>query len=231
MKFLVILHANYEGPGLIREWISLQNHSMEQVFAWDLKDSPGEYDFDALIVMGGPMGVHDEEKFSWLIHEKEFIKKVIQLGGKILGICLGSQLLSHCLGARVFKNTQAEIGWFQIKKRFFMHSWFPIFDDQERECVFHWHGDTYDLPEGSIPLFESDGCKNQAYSFEERILALQFHPEVTEELIQAFIEHGKDEIKPAQYIQSESRMLSNYKLYGEASGTFLYDLLDDFFAN
>ena len=229
MKFLVILHASYEGPGLIKEWISLQNHTLKEVYAWDLESLTPQDDFDALIIMGGPMGVHDEEQYPWLKPEKEFIKNAIDSGIKILGICLGSQLISHCLGAKVYKNSEPEIGWFPIKKKFFMHSWFPLFDEVEKENVFHWHSDTYDLPDGSVPLFESAACKNQAYAVEDQILALQFHPEITEELINAFIENGRSDIRPAHYIQSEARMLSNYKLYSGSSKDILNDLLDDFF--
>lgn len=229
MNFLAILHATYEGPGLIKDWTSIQNHRLEAVYAWDLPTLKTPPEFDALIIMGGPMSVNDEENHPWLVHEKEFILDAIDEGKKVLGICLGSQLLASCLGARVYRNPEPEIGWFPVKKKFFMHSWFPVFDENEKVQVFHWHGDTFDLPEGGVPLFESEGCKNQAFAIEDQVLALQFHPEVTEEDIVAFIEHGRGDLRPARFIQSEARMLSNFKLYGESSKTFLFDLLDDFF--
>jgi GMP synthase-like glutamine amidotransferase len=229
MNFLAILHASYEGPGLIKEWISTQNHRLEAVFAWDLPTLSSPPEFDALIIMGGPMSVNDEEKHPWLVHEKEFILDAIDDGKKVLGICLGSQLLANCLGSKVYRNQEPEIGWFPVKKKFFMHSWFPVFDENEKVPVFHWHGDTFDIPEGGVPLFESEGCRNQAFAVDDQILALQFHPEVTEEVISAFIEHGRGDLRPAHFIQSEARMLSNYKLYGETSKALLFDLLDDFF--
>jgi GMP synthase-like glutamine amidotransferase len=163
------------------------------------------------------------------VHEKEFILDAIDEGKKVLGICLGSQLLANCLGAKVYRNPEPEIGWFPVKKKFFMHSWFPVFDENEKVQFFHWHGDTFDIPEGGVPLFESEGCRNQAFAIEDQVLALQFHPEIAEEDIMAFIENARGDLRPARFIQSEVRMLSNCKLYGEASKTFLYDLLYDFF--
>lgn len=229
MKFLAILHAPFEGPGLIKEWIALQNGELVEKFAWDLLPSDSMNGFDVLILMGGPMSVNEEDNYPWLKTEKQFIKKAIKEDKKILGICLGSQLIASCLGARVYKNPEPEIGWFPLKKKFFMHSWFPLFDDNEKEFVFHWHGETFDLPERSIPLFESDGCKNQAFVFEDRIVGMQFHPEITLEMIMAFIDQNRQELRPARYIQPEARMISNFKMYGETSSNLLSDLLDGFF--
>lgn len=229
MKFLAILHAPFEGPGLIKEWMTLGNDELVEKFAWELP-APGSLDsYDGIIVMGGPMSVNDEDKYPWLISEKQFITKAIEKEKKVLGICLGAQLLANCLGARIYKNPEPEIGWFPLKKKFFMHSWFPVFDNNEKGFVFHWHGETFDLPEGSIPLFETEGCKNQAYVFDDRILGLQFHPEITEDMIIQFIQHNHHDLKPARYIQPEARMISNYKLYGETSRNMLNDLLDGFF--
>ena len=229
MKFLAILHAPFEGPGLIKDWIALQDGDLVEKFAWELPPPESMDDFDGIIVMGGPMSVNAEEQYPWLKTEKEYIKKAIGAEKKVLGICLGSQLLAHCLGARVYKNPEPEIGWFPLRKKFFMHSWFPVFDDNEKEFVFHWHGETFDLPEASIPLFESEGCKNQAFVFEDRILGLQFHPEITPEMITEFVEKNRNDLRPARYIQPEARMITNYKLYGETSKSLLYDLLDGFF--
>jgi GMP synthase-like glutamine amidotransferase len=228
MKFLAILHAPYEGPGQIEDWISVQNHELDKVFGWEIPKIT-DAEFDALIIMGGHMGVNDTDLFPWLAEEKVFIKNAIDDGKKILGICLGSQLLANCMGARVYKNPEPEIGWFPVRKKFFMHSWFPIFDESEKVHVFHWHGDTFDIPEGCVPLFESEACKNQAFAFEDQLLGLQFHPEITEKQINEFIEHMRGDLKAAHFIQSEARMISNWKLYAETSQTMLYDMLDDFF--
>lgn len=229
MKFLAILHAPHEGLGLIKEWIALGNDEITEKYAWEIQPVESLEPYDGIILMGGPMSVNDEDQYPWLKTEKQLISKAIEEERKILGICLGAQLLANCLGARVFKNPEPEIGWFPVKKKFFMHSWFPIFDDNEKEFVFHWHGETFDLPDGSIPLFETDGCKNQAFAVEDRILGLQFHPEITEAMISDFIKHNHHDIRPARYIQAEARMISNHKLYGEVSQNMLFDLLDGFF--
>ncbi len=155
--------------------------------------------------MGGPMSVHDEEKHPWLKDEKRFIKKCIVADKKILGVCLGSQLAADALGARVYKNKEKEIGWFAIRKTAARH---PVSYHWPKEAmVFHWHGDTFDLPKGAIHLAESDACKHQAFIWNNQILALQCHFEVEPEHVEEFIATGKKELAAGgTYVQASAQI-------------------------
>lgn len=135
----------------------------------------------ALIVMGGPMSVNDP--LSWLRLEERFLARAISGGVPVLGVCLGAQLLAKCLGARVYPMGHKEIGWYPVR---FTEAALddPLFQGLPcEETLFHWHGETFDLPAGSHRLAGSDLCANQAFRFGSVLYGLQFHPEVTPEII------------------------------------------------
>ena len=132
--------------------------------------------------MGGPMSVNDD--LPWLGDEMQAIRDTIQRGKPVLGICLGAQLIAKALGARVYRNPVKEIGWAPVY-------WTeqtaadPLFDGfSHPETVFHWHGETFDLPYGAERLAYSDACANQAFRIAGNVYALQFHPEVTPAIIE-----------------------------------------------
>jgi GMP synthase (glutamine-hydrolysing) len=209
MNIHVLMHVPFEQPGYIEKWAGEKSHNLTFTRFYEPHTLPKLNDFDWLIVMGGPMGVYDEDKYTWLKEEKSFIKRVIDNNKIVLGICLGSQLIADVLGAKIFKNKYKEIGWFKIKttgaaKGIDIFKSFP-----EEVVVFHWHGDTYNLPNGAIHLAESDVCKNQAYIYNGRVIGLQFHIEVTEHLINEMLENGSDELKNSEYIQTEDEIRKN----------------------
>jgi GMP synthase-like glutamine amidotransferase len=218
-------HVAHEGLGSIEEWISFSGHSLTSTRFFESTGFPEISDIDWLIVMGGPMSVHDEEKFPWLAKEKKFIRQAIDAGKTVLGICLGSQLVSAALGARVYKNKEKEIGWFDIELTSFAQSGNLFFEMGNRLKVFHWHGDTFDLPENAIHLAYSEGCKNQAYIYKNKVLALQFHLEPTWELLLEMIEGGREELLPGKYVQAEEDLLKNKQLI-ESNRKVLFTLLN-----
>jgi GMP synthase-like glutamine amidotransferase len=218
-------HVAHEGLGGIEEWISFSGHSLTSTRFFESTGFPEISDIDWLIVMGGPMSVHDEEKFPWLAKEKKFIRQAIDAGKTVLGICLGSQLVSAALGARVYKNKEKEIGWFDIELTSFAQSGNLFFEMGNRLKVFHWHGDTFDLPENAIHLAYSEGCKNQAYIYKNKVLALQFHLEPTWELLLEMIEGGREELLPGNYVQAEEDLLKNKQLI-ESNRKVLFTLLN-----
>ena len=218
-------HVAHEGLGSIEEWISFSGHSLTSTRFFESTGLPEISEIDWLIVMGGPMSVHDEEKFPWLAKEKEFIRQAVDAGKTVLGICLGSQLVSAALGARVYKNKEKEIGWFDIELTSFAQSGNLFFEMGNRLKVFHWHGDTFDLPENAIHLASSKGCKNQAYIYKDNVLALQFHLEPTWELLLEMIEGGREELLPGKYVQAEEDLLKNKQLI-ESNRKVLFTLLN-----
>jgi GMP synthase-like glutamine amidotransferase len=217
-------HVVYEGLGSIEEWASSSGHSLSSTRFFENEKLPEMSDFDWLIVMGGSMSANDEAQFSWLANEKLFIRQSVDAGKTVLGICLGAQLVSAALGAKVYNNKEKEIGWFDIELTCFAKSDKLFFEIEDRIKVFHWHGDTFDLPENAIHLAYSSGCKNQAYIYNERVLALQFHLEQTTDSLYHMIEAGRVELRKGKYIQTEMEIVGNKKLL-ESNKKVLFTLL------
>jgi GMP synthase-like glutamine amidotransferase len=219
------IHVHFEGLGCIEQWIVKNNHSVSFTRFYEDFNLPNLEEIDWLIVMGGPMGVYDESLYPWLKAEKEFIRKAIEVGKTVIGICLGSQLIAEVLGSNVYPNKQKEIGWFDIKiTKDGMN--LPIMKGFEEEFpVFHWHGDTFNLPVGSKLLFSSKVCENQAFLYQYIVLGLQFHFEVTLESMYKMIENGKSELVENETIQSEKAILLKADLIKE-NNVRMFQILD-----
>jgi GMP synthase (glutamine-hydrolysing) len=141
---------------------------------------------DLLIVLGGPMGVYEAEQYPFIATEIELLKARLAANLPTLGICLGSQLMAAALGAEVYPGAQKEIGWMPIALTEAGLSSALAGLDGTIGPVFHWHGDTFDLPTGAVQLASSDLFPQQAFSY-GRGLALQFHPEVTAEGLESWL--------------------------------------------
>jgi GMP synthase-like glutamine amidotransferase len=165
--------------------------------------------------------------YSWLCEEKQFIAEAVRRKKKVLGICLGAQLLASSLGSHVYPNTQKEIGWFpvQLTPAGRMSRFFKIFPEQFE--AFHWHGDTFDLPDGTDWLVESKACKHQAFSFGRHVLGLQFHLEVEQKNIELLIDNCGNELHNASFIQSAELMLQTTHTHKDIR-TYMNSLLDQF---
>jgi GMP synthase-like glutamine amidotransferase len=178
------------------------------------------------VVMGGPMGVGDESTYDWLAPEKAFIREAIGAGKTVVGVCLGAQLIAEVLGARVYRGPEKEIGWMPIQLTLGGRD-SAVFGHLPPSIeVFHWHGDTFDLPAGATHLARSAVCEHQAFLWGERVLALQFHLESTPESVAAICRECADELVTAPHIQEAGQMLAAgpevYARIGEA----LYGILD-----
>ncbi len=134
-----------------------------------------------LIVMGGPMGVYEADRYPFLQAEQELIRKAADRGVPVLGICLGAQLVAAALGARVYRGPQKEIGWYAVER---VETRDPVMRALPASFMaFHWHGDTFDLPDGAVRLFRSSLYENQAFRWGRNVYALQFHFEVSAAMI------------------------------------------------
>lgn len=199
-------HVHYEGLGCIEEWILANGHQLTSTKFYADGDLPELESFDWLIIMGGPMGVNDGQQYPWIEAEKAFIRNAIDKGKKVLGICLGAQLIAHVLGAKVYPNKVREIGWFSIRNLHnenFLFGGFP-----EYLTVFHWHGDTFELPEKAMHIFSNTACSNQGFLFHHKVLALQFHFEVTEKALRLMVANGSHELVPGDHIQPAEVLLA-----------------------
>jgi GMP synthase-like glutamine amidotransferase len=213
MRIHHLQHVPFEGLGVIADWAESKKHPLSCTQLYDGGALPPVDAFDCLIVTGGPMGVHEEGRYPWLASEKRFLEQAIKQDRSVLGICLGAQLLAQVLGARVYANSRREIGWLPIR-------WTP---EAARHALagslpdpllaFHWHGDTFDIPEGAIHLAESEACRNQAFAWGIKTLGLQFHLEVKRGSIEELMRNCAHEIAPEPYIQSSEEMLRGEERY------------------
>lgn len=165
---------------------------------------------DLMIVLGGPIGANDETDYPFLSKELELIRTRLLAGLPLLGICLGAQLLARALGASVYPNPHKEIGWAPIKLTPAGRD--SCLADLDGQMVLHWHGDTFDLPQGAIHLASSARCINQAFTFEDHSLALQFHPEATAEQIENWLIGHSFEIEHTPGVSTASLRTAT-KLY------------------
>lgn len=164
--------------------------------------------FDRIVVMGGPMGVHDDADHPWLKREKRYLREGIEAGKCILGVCLGAQLLADVLGAEVRRGANKEIGWFPVDFTGSALASGLFRGAARRLMVFHWHGDSFEIPRGALHLASSAGCANQGFLYDGRVLGLQFHMESTAESVSDILKHCGHEIIPAPYVQTAERMRS-----------------------
>lgn len=224
MKIHWLQHVPFEGLGCIEPWLTANRHAVTCTRLWAGDKFPMVGKVDGLIVMGGPMGVYDEEQYPWLAEEKAFIREIIAQNKPVLGICLGAQLIGDVLGAEVRSAGNKEIGFF------------PIIGNPEHEfskpwktgTVFHWHGDTFGIPEGAVHLASSEATANQAFLYKDNVLALQFHLETTVESLSALYENAQDEIIEAPFIQTLEKMKTFFPMLGKANA-LMFDLLNRLF--
>jgi len=171
---VALRHVAFEDLGSFRAPLEHAGYEIQYLQA-------GEHDLaairpDLLVVLGGPVGVYDEHVYPFLRQETELLSKCLVDNVPTIGICLGAQLIAHALGERVYPGPQKEIGWAPLE-----------LTDAGRDSplrslsdlsVLHWHGDTFDLPLGCELLASTTICRNQAFAMGNRVLGLQFHPEV-----------------------------------------------------
>lgn len=183
MRVLVFRHSLADGLGLIGDALDANSiaYDYADLYASPTSPAPLVNEADALILMGGSMSANDALPF--ISSEIEHIRSAVRRGKPVLGVCLGAQLIAKALGARVYANHLREVGWEPIT---FKDSALrdPLFTGLTgAEVIFHWHGETFDLPAGAELLASSAACRNQAFRVGDRIYGLQFHLEVTPGMI------------------------------------------------
>lgn len=186
MRVLAFRHAPLEGIGLIAGSLARKGILCEAV---DLYADPSAAiplaTADGLIVMGGSISVNDN--LPWLRREEETIRAASARGIPVLGICLGAQLIAKALGARVEANPSKEIGWFPVSFTAAAHDDGLFRGFAGPETLFHWHGETFQLPHGAELLANSEACARQAFRAAANIYGIQFHLEVTPAMIEEWL--------------------------------------------
>ncbi len=188
-RALVLSHVAFEDLGSLEAPLLERGFQIESVLAAEARfPLPQAKSCDLLIVLGGPIGVYEQQDYPFLTDEIACIRERLAARKPILGICLGAQMMAAALGARVYPGGNgAEIGWFPLQAApgSKTPAWFkPLLADGL--SVFHWHGDTFDLPAGARHLAKTERYAHQAFSIEDLALGLQFHPEVSAECLESW---------------------------------------------
>ncbi len=212
MKIHFLEHVPFETPAYIETIARNRNYSFEKTRLFSDDPFPRQADFDLLVIMGGPMNVYETHEFPWLEKEKKFIASAIENEKKIIGICLGAQLLADVLGAKVFKNEHKEIGWYEVRLTAESKNARLLESIPDSFFAFHWHGDTFEIPQGAICVGSSAACRNQGFIYNNNIIGLQFHLELTAPDISGLIKYCGDEIIKADYIQTEKEIISKSEI-------------------
>lgn len=209
-----IQHVPFEGPAYLEQWVT-QRGAVVATTRIGEQSSPHLDAFDVLVLLGGPMGVHDVTTHTWLTDEKQLIRAALAAQKRVLGICLGAQLIAEALGAAVKRAREKEIGWFPVQRSSAARatdarSWLP-----SQFTPLHWHGDACDLPSGALQLAETPACEVQAFVWGGQALGLQFHLEATPESVAALVEHCRAEIEGGRYQQSADSILATKQHFSE----------------
>ena len=197
MRAHILQHVPFEDIGCMRELLQQRGAVVSYTRFFDDPVLPALDDVDLLIVMGGPMSVNDEAELPWLRDEKRSVADAIGRGVPTLGVCLGAQVMASALGARVYPQAEKEIGWFPIEIDADGRQLFP-----EGIDVFHWHGETFDLPDGAVRLAHTPACAHQAFRIGRHAIGLQFHLEMTAESVGGMVTHCGHELIPSRYVQA-----------------------------
>jgi GMP synthase-like glutamine amidotransferase len=177
-------HEPIEGPGMLKPLFENNGFNTQIINLLDNQELPGDFgQIEAVIPLGGPMNVYEEDKFPFLRKEDDFLREIIKRDIPCLGICLGAQLIAKAEKAQVKKNKNEEIGWYHVAltRAGKTDRLFQSCSDQIE--VFQWHEDTFDLPIGAVLLASSIDCPNQAFRIGQYVYGLQFHLEVTDKEI------------------------------------------------
>jgi GMP synthase-like glutamine amidotransferase len=193
---LIVQNTTIEGSGYLGELLREDGFDIHSVNA--KHEKLPEKENSLVVILGAPESANDN--LPYLQEEQKLIKKSVENNIPVLGICLGSQLIAKTFGGKVFRGPKKEIGFFNDLVPEANSSLFSGFDDPF--TVFHWHGDTFDLPEGAIRLASSEIYQNQAFRFKSAV-GLQFHLEVNEEMVNLWLDKTEEKLQSIPYIDPQ----------------------------
>lgn len=218
-KAVAIRHVHFEDLGAFEKPLQRAGYHIEYLEAGyhDLKKLD-PFGMDLLVSLGGPIGAYEEKEYPFLVQELSLLERRMQRDLPTLGICLGAQLMARALGAKVYPGPQKEIGWKSINLTPAGKNSSLKFLTPELTPVFHWHGDTFDLPQGATLLASTEICPHQAFRWGKNALALQFHLEILVEKLERWL------IGHAVELSSQPQLIARLRQDSEKWGTKLQDL-------
>ena len=241
LRIHALYHVDFEELSYIKQWADNQGHSIAVTRFYENYSLPSQDSFDWLIIMGGPMSIHDEADFQWLADEKAFIQQSIKEGKTVVGVCLGAQLIADSLGAKVAPSGIKEVGWMpiQLTKQGLEHQLLKDLPKQEF-TVFHWHGDGFECPQGATAIAKSNAWDNQGFIYQTPkhkelgtwVLGWQCHFEVTKNSMVDMVMHGQDYIQDAMTdyphtVQAGDEILELGDTYIADNNAWLSTMLDN----
>ncbi|MCL4479411.1 MAG: gamma-glutamyl-gamma-aminobutyrate hydrolase family protein [Deltaproteobacteria bacterium] len=212
----------------------MKKRSIQYVYIDTWKDQmPSVPDmYSGFIILGGPMGVYEKDKYPFIENELSLIRKAHDNGLPVIGICLGAQMIAQAFGGRVYRGVSKEIGWYRIRatEEGFGDTIFSTLG--KWPMVFQWHGDTFELPKNAVLLAGSELYPDQAFKIDDRIYAIQFHLEVRDSDIKQWLEEYKTEISSLKNTIDVDQILKDTEMYAgvlNRSGTKLFGRFFDKF--
>lgn len=196
MSVLLVQNTKIEGSGHLGELLKQDGFEICSVNAKHEKIP--EEDYSLVVILGAPESANDD--LSYLHQEQNLIRKSVEKNIPVLGICLGSQLIAKTFGGKVYGGTKKEIGFYNDLVSEGDSSLFSGFSNPF--TVFHWHGDTFDLPNGATRLVHSKLYQNQAFQFKSAV-GLQFHMEVNEEMVNLWLDKSEEKLQKIPYIDPQ----------------------------
>ena len=193
---LLVQNTRIEGSGYLGELLTEDGFNIQSVNA--KHESLPEKQYSLVVVLGAPESANDN--LPYLQEEQKLIKQSVEQNTPVLGICLGSQLIAKTFGGKVYPGPKKEIGFYNDLIPQADSSLFSGFENPF--TVFHWHGDTFDLPEGAVRLASSEDYQNQAFQFKSAV-GLQFHLEVNEEMINLWLDKTEEKLQSIPYIDPQ----------------------------
>ncbi len=228
MSVLICKNIETEGPGTIEDYLKIQKIPFKIVELSKGEGIPEPDNFNALIIMGGPMSVDEYKAYPYIKEEEKLVRDFISKDKKILGICLGAQIMAKTLGSKVYMGPEKEIGWYDIEltedglrdsymRNLALH---PVVKDFWKKFkVFHWHSETFDIPHNAVRLASSYLYPNQAFRYGSKAYAFQFHIEVKKEMIYEWLENEPIDIDKVKndtekfYNVYHNRAINFYKAF------------------
>ena len=241
LRIHALYHVDFEELSHIKQWAEIRGHRITVTRFYENDPLPAQNSFDWLVVMGGPMSIHDESDFQWLADEKSFIQQSINDGKTVIGVCLGAQLIADSLGAKVAPSGIKEVGWLpiQLTEQGLAH---PLLAGLPRNefTVFHWHGDGFECPKGATPIATSHTWANQGFIYQTPkhkalgtwVLGWQCHFEVTNQSMVDMVSHGQTYIQEAMIdhpdsVQAANEILERGETYIADNNAWLSTMLDN----
>jgi len=185
-------------------WAEKNGHELHQTYVCNMEELPSIHNLDWLMVMGGSQHVWEERENPWLAEEKAFIRKALDTGKMVLGICFGAQLIAEILGAGIFPNKHKEIGWHEVFLTPEGRGSFLFKNVPDTFITFHWHSDHFSLPAGCTRLACSKPTANQSFICNDQpVVGIQFHPEYTLDMVKYFANEESSEWVPDLFVSGK----------------------------